>query len=167
MAGARYRDENGKYEFDFAQCEVWEYHSLAQKTSLSDVDFVIDSKDEVIFLEYKNASINGVANPSAFLCKLKTEKFYHRIAKKFYGSLFLHWACRENESDLPIVYILLIEHPEIDGKIRKKLREKICKQLPFSLKDEQSIKRSVLNKFEVLNLDEWHQSFPMFKAIAL
>jgi hypothetical protein len=32
---------------------------------------------------------------------------------------------------------LLIEHPEIDGKIRKKLRKKISKQLPFNLKDEQ------------------------------
>jgi len=168
MTEARYRDENNKYEFDFAHCEVWEYHPLAQKTtSLSDVDFVIDSENEVIFLEYKNASIDGVANPSAFLCKLKTEEFYLRISKKFFSSLFLHWACRGNEKDLPIVYILLIEHPEIDGKIRKKLREKISKQLPFNLKDEQQIKRSVLNKFEVLNIDEWHQAYPMFKAVAL
>lgn len=50
---------------------------------------------------------------------------------------------------------------------RKKLREKISKQLPFNLKDEQQIKRSVLNKFEVLNIDEWHQAYPMFKVVAL
>lgn len=168
MDGAKYRDENGKYEFDFSQCEVWEYHQLAQKTTiLSDVDFVINSEDEVIFLEYKNASIDGVANPSSFLCKLKTEEFYVRAAKKFYGSLFLHWACRENEKDRPIVYTLLIEHPEIDGKIRKKLREKISKQLPIRFKDEPRIKRNVLNKFEVLNIDEWHQAYPLFKAVAL
>jgi hypothetical protein len=168
MDGTKYRDENGKYEFEFPQCEVWEYHQLAQKTTiLSDVDFVINSPEEVIFLEYKNASINGVANPNAFLCKLRTEEFYIRASKKFYSSLFLHWACRENENDRPIVYTLLIEHPEIDGKIRKKLREKISKQLPIRFKDEQQIKRNVLNRFEVLNIDEWHQAYPLFKAVAL
>jgi len=168
MNGAKYRDENGKYEFDFSQCEVWEYHQLAQKTTLlSDVDFVINSEDEVIFLEYKNASIDGATNPSALLCKVETEKFILKAVKKFYSSLFLHWACRGNENDRPIVYILLIEHPEIDGKIRKKLREKISKQLPIRLKDEPVIKRNVLNKFEVLNMDEWHQAYPLFKAVAL
>ncbi len=168
MGGVKYRDENGRYEFDFSQCEVWEYHQLAQKTtSLSDVDFVINSEDEVIFLEYKNASITGAANPSAFLCKLKTEEFYLRVSKKFYSILFLHWACRGNENDRPNVYTLLIEHPEIDGKIRKKLREKISKQLPIRLKGEPQIKRNVLNRFEVLNIDEWHQAYPKFKAVAL
>lgn len=79
----------------------------------------------------------------------------------------MHWACRKNEKDRPIVYTLLIEHPEIDGKIRKKLREKISKQLPIGLNDEQQIKRNVLNRFEVLNIEEWHKAYPLFKAVAL
>ena len=63
--------------------------------------------------------------------------------------MFLHWACRENENDLPINYVLLIEHPEIDGKLRKKLREKIFKQLPVNLKENESIKMMVfLLKFK-------------------
>jgi len=168
MGAMKYRDENGKYEFDFTQCEVWEYHQLAQKTTLlSDVDFVINSRDEVIFLEYKNASIEGAVNPSAFLCKLETEKFILKAVKKFYSSLFLHWACKGNQNERPIVYTLLIEHPEIDGKIRKKLREKISKQLPIRLNDEPQIKRNILNRFEVLNIEEWHKAYPLYKAVAL
>jgi hypothetical protein len=159
-----YKDENNKYKFDFSDCKVFEYHSLSQKTTiLSDVDFVINSKNEIIFLEYKNAAVKGVVNPDEILRKLKTEEFYRKVAKKFYSSLFLHWACRENENDLPINYILLVEHPEIDGRLRKILREKIFKQLPINLKDNESIKRNIMNQFNVYNFVEWHKNYPQFK----
>ncbi len=165
---AKYKDENEKYEFDFLECEVWQYHQMAQKTTiLSDVDFVINAQDKVIFLEYKNAAVDGVVNPNAMLRKIITDKFYVRAAKKFYSTLFLHWACRKNEQDLPITYIMLIEHPEIDAKIRKRLKERITRQLPFQLKEEKTIKRSLIDRFEVLNMAEWHKVYPMFNAVPL
>lgn len=56
MCVKKYQDENGKFEFDFAGNDVWEYHEIASKTpNFCDVDFVIKTKDKVIFLEYKNA----------------------------------------------------------------------------------------------------------------
>ncbi len=168
MSEKIYKDENNKYRFDFSDCTVLEYNHLAQMTTiLSDVDFVICSKDEIIFLEYKNAAVDDVANPDEMLRKLKTEEFYKRIARKFYSSLFLHWACKENENDLPINYVLLIEHPEIDSKLRKKLREKIFMQLPVGLKENECVKRSILNQFSVYNLDEWHRNYPRFQVIPI
>lgn len=48
-------DENGNYSFDFMNAiEVFEPHEFSQKTTmLADVDFVIDTKEKIIFLEYK------------------------------------------------------------------------------------------------------------------
>ncbi|WP_242842376.1 hypothetical protein [Clostridium tyrobutyricum] len=56
----------------------------------------------------------------------------------------------------------MIEHPEIDGKIRKKLRNKIIKQLPFGLSKDEHIKREMLSKFKVFNIEEWHLNYPKF-----
>jgi len=163
-----YIEENKKYKFKFANFSVYEYHKLAQETTiLSDVDFVIDMKDKLLLVEYKNASVKGVINPNSFFEKIKTQEFYAIIAKKYYNTLFLHWACERNKNEVPIEYVLLIEHPAIDGKFRKQLRDKIYNQLPFKLKTNPEIKREVFTKFEVLNLDEWQHSYPIFKTIKI
>lgn len=84
------------------------------------------------------------------------------LQKKFYSTLFLIWACNKNDEEKDIEYILLIEHPEIDGRIRKMLRNKITKQLPFKLAEDTEIKRKILSEFEVLNMAEWHLKYPKF-----
>ncbi|MBZ9623255.1 hypothetical protein G9F71_010355 [Clostridium sp. FP2] len=163
-----YIDENEKYRFEFADFSVYEYHELAQETTiLSDVDFVIDMEDKLLLVEYKNADVEGVVNTNRFLEKIKTQEFYAIIAKKYYNTLFLHWACERNKNEVPIEYVLLIEHPAIDGKFRKQLRGKIYKQLPFKLTTKPEIKKAIFTKFEVLNLEEWRQKFPIFKAIKI
>lgn len=43
-------DENKEYEFDFSKCEyVLEFHDLANKLKLNDVDFITEINDQVIF----------------------------------------------------------------------------------------------------------------------
>lgn len=160
-----YIEENKKYKFEFANFNVYEYHELAQQTTiLSDVDFVVDMDDKLLLIEYKNAAIEGVVNPDSFINKVKTQEFYEIIAKKYYNTLFLHWACERNKNEMPIEYVLIIEHPAIDGRLRRQLRQKIYNQLPYKLKDKLEIKREVLPKFEVLNLDEWQHNYPIFKT---
>lgn len=60
---------------------------------------------------------------------------------------------------LPIVYVLLIEHPMMDKKIRKMLKEKINKQLPFNLKDSRIV-NTIISDFDVCDLEEWKEKFP-------
>ncbi|ERK29732.1 hypothetical protein [Clostridium intestinale] len=164
-----FQDENKNYSFDFTDAEeVLEPHNISQKTTmLADVDFVLDTKDKIIFLEYKNASTKNANNPSAFkekiLGKDNKAKFYENISKKFYSSLFIIWACNKNDEEKDIEYLLLIEHPEIDGKIRRILRNKIAKQLPFKLLAEKEVKRKILSEFKVINIEEWHSIYPEFK----
>lgn len=154
-------DENNQFKFDFTNCKyVIELHDLANKMKLNDVDFITEFNDNIIFLEYKNANIKNSVNPNAFVDKIKREpeKFYKNIAKKYYDSLMMFWATGGNKDEFPIIYVLLIEAPIMDAKIRKQLRIKIGKQLPLNLK-ENSIVREMLSKFEVLSIDEWKEKF--------
>jgi hypothetical protein len=158
-------DENNKFKFDFTNCKyVIEFHDLANKLKLNDVDFITEFDNNIIFLEYKNANIKDAVNPNAFVDKIKRdpEKFYKNIAKKYYDSLMLFWATGGNKDEFPIIYILLIEAPIMDAKIRKQLRIKIGKQLPINLKDD-SLVREMLSKFEVFSLEEWKERFKEIK----
>ena len=162
-------DENKNYKFNFNDAlEVFEPHSLSQKTTiLADVDFVLKSREEIIFLEYKNAATKNASNPEAFKEKITGKenraKFCENISKKFYSTLFMVWACRKNDEEKEIEYILLIEHPELDNKVRKMFRNKISKQLPFRLIEHEEIKRKILSNFQVLNIEEWHKKYPNYK----
>ncbi|MCE5219782.1 MAG: hypothetical protein LLF98_00550 [Clostridium sp.] len=154
-------DENNQFKFDFTNCKyVMELHDLANKMKLNDVDFITEYNNNIIFLEYKNANIKDAVNPNAFVDKIKRdpEKFYKNIAKKYYDSLMMLWATGGNKDEFPIIYVLLIEAPIMDAKIRKQLRIKIGKQLPLNLKED-SIVREMLSKFEVLSIDEWKERF--------
>jgi hypothetical protein len=156
-------EENKKYKFDFSALEyVWEMHDLTSNIMLSDMDFITETHKEVLFIEYKNANIEGAVNPNGMLEKIKGEDFYKKIARKYYDSLLLFWACKGNEKELPITYVLLIEHPIIDEKLRKQLKIKIVKQLPFKLTGGQIV-REIISNFEVYNLEEWRIKFPQVK----
>ncbi len=154
-------DENNQFKFDFTNCKyVIELHDLANEMKLNDVDFITEYNNKIIFLEYKNANIKNAVNPNAFVDKIKREpeKFYKNIAKKYYDSLMMFWATGGNKDEFSITYVLLIEAPIMDAKIRKQLRIKIGKQLPLNLKED-SIVREMLSKFEVLSIDEWKERF--------
>lgn len=154
-------DENNQYEFDFSNCKyVMELHDLANKMKLNDVDFITEYNDNIIFLEYKNANIKDAVNPNAFVDKIKREpeKFYKNIARKYYDSLMMFWATGGNKEEFPITYVLLIEAPIMDAKIRRQLRIKIGNQLPLNLQED-SIVREMLSKFEVLSIDEWKDRY--------
>lgn len=167
LNGKIFTEENGQYQFDFSALDyVWEMHEIMAHTALSDVDFITETEKEVIFIEYKNANIKGAVNPDALLSKIKHESFYHKIARKFYDSLLLFWACGGNEKELPIVYVLIIEHPILDKKLRRKLQLKIERQLPFQLEADK-ILREILSLFRVVDLKEWKKLFPQIEIKAV
>lgn len=83
-------DENKNIGFDFSSAlDVFEPHELANLYSdyLSDVDFVVEEDKKLICLEYKNSNIENADNPRVFYQKLVEEKFWNKMAKKFYGTI--------------------------------------------------------------------------------
>lgn len=79
------------------------------------MDFITETEKEVVFIEYKNGNIENAVNPDAMLQKIKHESFYHKIARKFYDSLLVFWACKGNEKELPIGLLLFFIEKLADG----------------------------------------------------
>lgn len=161
-----YIDENNQVKFDFSLAiDVFEPHELANRHSeyLSDVDYVIEDTEEVVFMEYKNSAIPGVVNPEAFNDKLRKEKFWNKIAQKFYGTLFLTMACDKNPNNKPIDYVFLMEtNPVIDSVIRKKLEHKMISRLPFDYAQSEEVKREMIRKFKILDINQWNNEYSKF-----
>ncbi len=164
-----YIDENGKSQFDFTKAQsVFEPHALANTYGefLSDVDFVIEEDNQIVLMEYKNACVPETANPEALYQKVQSnnEKFWKKIAKKFYGTMFLVWATGRNVNDKKVKYVLLIETtPLIDSVLRMRLKEKMMSLLPFKYKQEGEIKREVISEFEIMDLSKWRKEYPDYK----
>lgn len=160
------QDENGKMQFDFSNAiDVFEPHGLANMYSdyLSDVDFVIEEKEKLICLEYKNANIKNAENPEAFQRKVIGEDFWKKMAKKFYGTMFLIWACNKNQEEKPVQYILLMEtNPTMDAALKKRFTAKMMRQLPFAYKDRSEVKRRVIDGFMLADLKEWNEKYPQY-----
>lgn len=156
-------DENKQYKFDFSNAKyVLDLHELANSLMVNDVDFITEIDDQVLFIEYKNAEVSNAVNPDAMFEKINTDKFISNISKKYYDSLLLFWGTGNDKSESKIKYILIIQHPKIDLRVRKQLRNKIREKLPMLRKDKRIIK-GFISEFEVYNLNEWEEKFNNIK----
>lgn len=152
-------DENKQYKFDFTSTKyALELHELATYLMVNDVDFITETDDEVLFIEYKNADIKNAANPDVILQKINTDKFMNNISKKYYDSLLLFWGKGYNEVEKEIKYIFILQHPKIDLRVRKQLRNKVRDKLPMKREDREVIK-GYLSEFEIYNIEEWNKRF--------
>ncbi|HHV09085.1 MAG TPA: hypothetical protein GXX75_02250 [Clostridiales bacterium] len=160
------QDENGKMQFDFSKAlSVFEPHTLASMYSeyLSDVDFVVEDERKLICLEYKNANIKNADNPQAFQKKIEEEPFWKRVARKFYGTMFLVWACNKNQADKPVQYVLLMEtNLGMDEALKKRLIAKLLTHLPFSYRMRREICRHVIDEFLFVDLEGWKAKYPQY-----
>ncbi|MCD8118648.1 MAG: hypothetical protein LUE29_04065 [Lachnospiraceae bacterium] len=163
-----YREENNIYEFDFSTA-VWStdrIHEIYQSNGvklLSDVDFAVETENEILLVEYKNANIPGAVNPGQF--DPANQKMENKIAYKFYDSwIYL----RAIEKRKPIAYVYILEYPNGDVVTRKRVRNQITDLLPFQLQKIPEMKEKMITDFEVLSIDEWNQhkkygAFPIRK----
>lgn len=70
-----FTEENGYYSIDWSNA-VWatdeinaKYHTA--KCSLSDVDWIMETKDKLFLVEYKNAKVQGAKKPEAFKPRMR------------------------------------------------------------------------------------------------
>ena len=116
-----YQDENKIYQFDFSSA-IWSSNMLQQifhtnnAGILSDVDFIAETHEEILLIEYKNANIPGAAHPEAF--QPMDQKREHKIARKYYDSWIYLTAIRKNK---PVAYIYILEYPNSASSLCQKL----------------------------------------------
>ena len=156
MSGV-YFDENRKYKIDLSSA-IWStsrLHDLYKVigNELSDVDWIAETEDEVLLIEYKNPSFVG---------KNSKNEFYMKVQKKYYGSAFFMLA-RKNEKSLNFFYI--IEPGIMDSVQRGRATASIKRRLPFLLQEDADILVPLINEFRLVNVAEWNESYPEFPMI--
>ncbi len=162
MSGV-YVEENGVYEFDFSHALNVE-GDLKSKykcigNALSDVDFIVETEHEMLFVEYKNTDIENVNNPEAFNEKIKNGVLYDNLIKKYYGSAFYILSSMKYK---PITLVFIIESRYIDSVWRKRACASIMKRLPFELQNYDEIKSELIKSCQVLSIDEWNDVYSVF-----
>lgn len=157
-----FTDENQTCQIDFTN-SVWatdqlnSIFSVVKDSILSDVDFIVEGANSILFIEVKNSNFLGVDNPKAF--KPLHEDLIRVLAKKFFDS-FHYVRGLGKTSDKQKIYICLIETPLGDSVMRRALRNRLRDRLPFKLQKIFSEKMS--DDVLVWSFDEWNEYFPQF-----
>lgn len=151
-----FQEENHCYEFNFEAEYAVELNEKYRSLLLSDVDYVVETKDKVLLVEYKNSTISTVVNPEAFESKVRSDEHYMKIARKYYDSLIYLMASNKFKT---YEYVYVLECKVADSVTRKQLTAKIMKYLPFELQKDPDIKHEMISNFAVLNIEEWNNSY--------
>ena len=148
-------EENGYYYIDCSKA-VWatdemntQYH--AAKCPLSDVDWIMETKEKLFLVEYKNANVEVAQNPEAF--KPKDEKVLNKVTKKFYDSL--HYLTLQGK-EKPKEYVYILEYPNGDSSSRKMVRNRLKAKLPFELQENIGEGKRLIEKVDVFSIEEWN-----------
>lgn len=151
------KEENGFYCIECGNA-IWATDEIHDKfkvtgSSLSDVDFIIETKERLLLVEYKNASVDGAVHPEAF--EPESDKKINSVVKKFYDTLHYLNLMGKNK---PKEYIYILEYPHGDATSRRFIRNKLVPKLPFELQKGMSDRVRLIEKVEVMSIAEWNES---------
>lgn len=141
-----------------------EQHNAYNKTVesfLKDADWFIETKTNIIIVEYKNGIVYQSKNDQFNPMK---DKYIDSIARKYYDSLHYLTLLEKNK---PKIYVYVVEYPNDDPVSRKMLRNRIAQKLPFGLQKSLSSTIKLINDFEVVSINEWNKKysdFPIFRT---
>ena len=157
-----FRDENHSCEIDFSSAP-WATDQLhyifhnGKITFWHDVDFVVETNDELLLVEYKNSNLPNACNSFNPL----EDKKLDSVVRKYYGSSYYLQAVRQVEhKKKKFVYIL--EHKNGDSVMRKMVRDRLSVRLLFRLQIQEQLPGKWINSLEVLSVVEWNKKYPQF-----
>ncbi len=156
-------EENKNYQIDFTDT-LWATDKLNDvfhnaNTPLCDVDWVAETDEEILLVEYKNANIENAAEANSF--DPKSDKKISNILKKYYDSIFYISAIGKLTQKKKI-YVYILEYPNGDVITRKGIRNKLQPRLPFELQKNNNIKCSLIDDIKVLSINEWNKEYPNY-----
>jgi len=161
-----FTDENKTCMVNFtaAQSAVADLHDKYYRSgltdNLSDVDWVVETDDTILLVEYKNFAAENARNPEAFTEQVSNGKLIEKLRKKYFGGAFYALSL---QSSKPISYICVIEADKFDDVLRKRLCAKIKRGLPFELQKFSEVKAVLISDFKVLSIAQWNEQYSMFK----
>lgn len=80
----------------------------------------------------------------------------------------MHYLASKNKTK-PKHYVYILEYPNSDIVMRKRLRERIASDLPFLLSKNLMLEIPMISKFDILSINEWNEhdlysNFPIRKV---
>ena len=159
-----FKDENESWQIDFSSAiwatdKIHEIFSVIKDSFLSDVDFVAEAEDFVLFVESKNSNFKEAKhkfNPN------EKEKIIS-VARKYYdSSVYVRSLIKDRRKKK--IYIYLLETRNGDSVLRKSVRNKLKDRLPFKLQRNDGIYETMIDDFYVLSFEEWNKRFKQFPA---
>jgi len=152
-----FTEENGKYRIDCSNA-IWatdEVHKDYQNAGLhiNDTDFLIENESCILMIEYKNANIASAVRPEAF--NPTEDNKISNVTRKFYDSL--HYLKLKNKTKT-VQYVYILEYPNGDTVTRKRIRNKLKKELPFALQDNIGDGIKLIDKVDVVSIEEWNEN---------
>lgn len=159
-----FSDENNTCRIDFSKA-IWATDKLhdifaaAKLSILCDVDFVAETADELLLVEYKNANISGAARPAAF--QPLADKKLNTVARKYYDSMTLLQALKRGAGKKKR-YIYVLECLNGDSVLRRQVRVLLAGRLPFLLQQQQSLPVKMIDSLDVLSVAEWNERYGAF-----
>ena len=153
-------EEHGHYGIDcktaiWATGEVHDIYHRCGLSYLSDADFVIETSDYFLLIEYKNSIVHEarIHAPSQREYNPEDDDKFKILVKKFYDSLHYLRLFGKNK---PIHYICVLEYPKGNSTSRKVLRNRLKQQLPFRLQDSVETGIKLIESVNVVNIEEWN-----------
>ena len=163
MAGI-FSDENHSCEIDFTRAkwatdQLHDIFHAAKLSLLSDVDFVAETDDELLLIEYKNANLRGAVNPEAF--KPMADKKLNSVARKYYDSQHFLQAIQRGKGKKKH-YVYILECVKGDSVLRNSVRVNLAGRLPFKLQKDVAGMEKMIDSLEVLSVAEWNERYGRF-----
>lgn len=157
-----FEEENHFYAIDCRKA-MWATNSLDElyhnytKSVLCDVDWIIETKDNMLLVEYKNANVPGASDPNGF--KPNKDNKLINVTRKYYDSI--HYLNIINK-DKPRKYVYILEYPNGDVVSRLGIQVMLQQRLPFNLQNTEGAIKKVIESIEVVSIDEWNERYSMF-----
>jgi len=156
MTQVVYVEENKRYRIVFPdELSYVDLDLMYAGSQLKSVDIIVDTGQTLVFMEYKNSTISGAANPQAFDAKLTSEDHSVAIARKYYDSLI--YALSKRLTDKPLYYHYVVEAATLDSVSRKLLADKIIRKLPFQLQNRMDT--TLIKEFTVDSIYDWNSRY--------
>ncbi len=156
-------EENKVYSIDLTNA-IWATNKLKTtidnaKIELSDVVFIAETDEGILFIEYKNANIENAAKPEVF--NPKDDKTIGRVVRKYYDSL-LYINALGKEMSKRKEYIYIVETKNSDSSMRKYLQGRLKAKLPFLFQEQNTFTYKLIDDVQVLSIAEWNEKYPQF-----
>lgn len=164
-----FRDENESCQIAFNNVE-WATDKLnqifdaAKAHILCDVDVIIETQDELLFIEYKNANVKNAKYPDAF--NPLEDKSINKVARKYYDSEAFLQAVGFSKGKRKS-YIYIMEAMNGDCVLRGRVRNRLKSLLPFLLQEQNQMPVHLIDDVQVVSIDGWNKMYPKFPALVL